>query len=55
VNQQDDSENKEQTAPLTDLALNTEREEETKGGRDTSFHSFPGFTGGVFVATGDVN
>lgn len=52
MNQKDDCEDKEQTAPLADLALNTVHEEETKGGRVTPF---PGFNGGISVATGDVN
>ena len=59
-----------QTESLADLPLTTEQEEETKAGASRSsgnstsvadsallgsFLAFPGFTGGVSVASGDVN
>ena len=52
MNQHNNFEDKNQTATLPDLPLNSEREEETKGGR---FMSFPGYTGGVYVAVGDID
>ena len=52
MNPQDNCESKEQTASLADLLLNTELEEETKAGGRIS--PFPGFSGGVVVAAGDV-
>ena len=52
MNQQDTFEDKE-TAPLADLPLNTEHEEETKAGGGFAYD--PVFRGGVFVAAGDVS
>lgn len=55
-----------QTESLADLPLTTEQAQETKAGAGrsssgtggaqlASFLAFPGFTGGVSVASGDVN
>ena len=53
MNQKDDRQDKEQTAPLADLALNTEHEEETKAGGRIVY--FPGFNGSISVGSGDAN
>ena len=52
MNKHNNCEDNNQTATLPDLPLNIEHEEETKGGR---FIFFPGYTGGVSVAVGDIN
>ena len=56
-------EKKETTESVTDLPVSSEKAEEIQAGAETketngttrSFHSFPGFTGGVYVAAGDVD
>ena len=55
MNQQDNREDDIQTKSLADLPLTSEQAEETKAGGETravgSFLAFPGFNGGVFVAS----
>jgi len=54
MNQQDNREDDIQTESLADLGLTGEQAEETKAGgtgKVESFLAFPGFTGGVFVAS----
>ena len=45
----------ETTESVTDLPVSSEQAEEIEAGRTGSFHAFPGFSGGVYVAAGDVN
>ena len=45
----------ETTESVADLPVNSEQAEEIEAGRAGSFHAFPGFNGGVYVAAGDVN
>ena len=45
----------ETTESVADLPVSSEQAEEIEAGRTGSFHSFPGFTGGVYVAAGDVD
>ena len=56
MSKQDNVEISNQQPVIKDLAVNQDQAAEVKGGATLeSFHAFPGFTGGIYVAAGDLN